>query len=154
MGKLRRPHLLALVGPSGAGKSSFLRAGCSPRRPPGGERVIATPGDRPFKALAQALIPELSGDPEALELLLRIEEPDAAVAAFGRWRRRHEHALLVLDQFEELFTQNPPEVQAASPRCSVASRSRPTSTCCSSMRDDFLFRCHAHERASAASSRS
>ena len=29
-----------------------------------------------------------------------------------RWRRAHAEALLVVDQFEELFTLNPPEVQA------------------------------------------
>ena len=63
--KLRRPHLLALVGPSGAGKSSFLRPGSGPRRPQGWRAV-----DRharaigPFVALAQALVPELSGDTE------------------------------------------------------------------------------------------
>ncbi len=143
--KLRRPHLLALVGPSGAGKSSFLRAGLLATAPSGWRNVIATPGDRPFKALAQALIPELSGDPEGLELLLRIEEPDAAVAAFTRWRRKHEHALLVIDQFEELFTQSPPEIQAAFAALIGRLALDADVHVLLSMRDDFLFRCHAHE---------
>ena len=30
----------------------------------------------------------------------------------ARWRKRHAHALLIVDQFEELFTLNAPEVQA------------------------------------------
>ncbi|HVS14942.1 MAG TPA: protein kinase [Thermoanaerobaculia bacterium] len=143
--KLRRPHLLALVGPSGAGKSSFLRAGLLATAPAGWRSLIATPGDRPFKSLAQALIPELSGDPEALELLLRIEEPEAAVAVFTRWRRRHEHGLLVIDQFEELFTQNPPEVQAAFAALIGRLALDADVHVLLSLRDDFLFRCHAHE---------
>ncbi|HZI63729.1 MAG TPA: protein kinase, partial [Thermoanaerobaculia bacterium] len=142
--KLRRPHLLALVGPSGAGKSSFLRAGLLATAPAGWQSLIATPGDRPFKALAQALIPELSGDPEGLELLLRIEEPDAAVAAFTRWRRRHEHALLVIDQFEELFTQSPPEVEAAFASLIGRLALDADVHVLLSLRDDFLFRCYAH----------
>ena len=91
------------------------------------------------------MIPELSGDPEGLELLLRIEEPDAAVAAFTRWRRRHEHALLVLDQFEELFTQSPAEVQAAFAALIGRLALDADVHVLLSLRDDFLFRCHAHE---------
>jgi WD40 repeat protein len=143
--KLRRPHLLALVGPSGAGKSSFLRAGLIATAPAGWRSVIATPGDRPFKSLAQALIPELSGDPEGLELLLRIEEPDAAVAVCERWRRRHDQALVVLDQFEELFTQNPPAVQAAFVALVGRLALDADVHVLLALRDDFLFRCHAHE---------
>ena len=46
--------------------------------------------------------------------------------------RRHGEALLIVDQFEELFTLNADEVAgAASPSCSAGWRSRPTSTCCS-----------------------
>ena len=30
----------------------------------------------------------------------------------SRWRDRHQQALLIVDQFEELFTQNTPDVQA------------------------------------------
>ena len=44
-------------------------------------------------------------------MLLRFQEPDVAVDIVSRWRRRLEHALLIVDQFEELFTLNPPEVQ-------------------------------------------
>jgi WD40 repeat protein len=143
--KLRRPHLLALVAPSGAGKSSFLRAGLAAAAPPGWRAIVTSPGDRPFKALAQALLPELAGDPHGLELLLRIDEAEAAVAAFGRWRFRHDHALVVIDQFEELFTQNPPEVQAVF--ADIVGRLALESDVhvLLAMRDDFLFQCHAHE---------
>jgi len=143
--KLRRPHLLALVAPSGSGKSSFLRAGLVATSPPGWRAIVTSPGDRPFKTLAQALLPELAGDPDALELLLRIDEPEAAVAVFGRWRRRHEHALVVVDQFEELFTQNPPEVQTAFADLVGRLALESDVHVLLAMRDDFLFHCHAHE---------
>ena len=77
--KLRRPHLLALIGPSGAGKSSFLRAGLIPTIPEGWRVVISTPGNRPFRALAQRLVPEFEGDTEAMTALLDLEEMEVAV---------------------------------------------------------------------------
>jgi hypothetical protein len=143
--KLRRPHLLALVGPSGAGKSSFLRAGLVATAPSGWRALVASPGNRPFKALAQALLPELTGDSQALELLLRIEEPEAAVAVFARWRRRHDHALVVLDQFEELFTQSPPQAQAAFADLVGRLALEADVHVLLALRDDFLFHCHAYE---------
>ncbi len=109
--KLRRPHLQALIGPSGAGKSSFLRAGLGASAPPGWRVVFATPSHRPFAALAHALAPELAGDAEAVARLIDFEQPGVAIDVVTRWRRRHDHALLVLDQFEELFTQSADEVQ-------------------------------------------
>ena len=60
--KLKRPRMLALIAPSGAGKSSFLRAGLLPTLPRGWKALIATPGNRPFQALAQALVPVFAGD--------------------------------------------------------------------------------------------
>ena len=109
--KLRRRHLLALIGPSGAGKSSLLRAGLASTMPAGWRAIFATPGDRPFAALAHALAPELTGDVSDVAKLIDFEQLDVAVDVVGRWRRRYDDALLVLDQFEELFTQSLPEVQ-------------------------------------------
>jgi hypothetical protein len=111
--KLKRPRLLALIGPSGAGKSSFVRAGLLPTLPDRWAAVVATPGNRPFQSLPQALAPSLAGDAEAVQSLLRFEDADTAVSLLRQWRQRHRQALVVLDQFEELFTLNPPEVQAA-----------------------------------------
>jgi len=140
--KLREPHLLGLIGPSGAGKSSFVRAGLVPAMPEGWRHLVCAPGNRPMMALAQALAPELSGDQEAVRELLRFDEPDVAVSVVERWRRRHEGALLVVDQFEELFTQSPPEEQARFAALLGRLALETDVHVLLSMRDDFLFRCH------------
>lgn len=142
--RLGQGHLLALVGPSGAGKSSFLQAGLMAARPEGWRVVTAAPGSRPFRALAEAMLPEFAGDEDSLRQLLDLEELEAATRLFARWRSRHEEALLVLDQFEELFTQNLPEVRthfaALIGRLVVDADVR----ILLSLRDDFLLRCQEH----------
>jgi hypothetical protein len=62
--------------------------------------------------LGQALAPELQGDVETLRQLVRFEDPAAAFDVVARWRKANAQALIVVDQFEELFTQCPPEAQA------------------------------------------
>ena len=104
--KLQRAHLMALIGPSGAGKSSFLNAGLLPVMPTGWRALVVTPGNRPMKALAEALVGEISGDAEALRELVHFDEPQVAVSLFARWREHHDEVLVVVDQFEELFTLN------------------------------------------------
>ena len=143
--KLKRPRMLGLIGPSGAGKSSFLRAGLLPTLPSTWRAVLATPGTRPFQALAEALVPEFAGDTEALQSLVRFDDLDTAVAVAARWRKAHEHALVIVDQFEELFTQNPPEIQAAFARLLARFVLDADLHVVVSMRDDFLAHCHAHD---------
>jgi len=96
--RLRLHPFLTVIGPSGSGKSSLVFAGLIPalRRSglfgPGGWLVrTVRPGEAPLAALEAAL----GGDPanlaEAVPALLATE-PDA------------RRLLLVVDQFEELFT--------------------------------------------------
>jgi WD40 repeat protein/predicted Ser/Thr protein kinase len=143
--QLRRPRLRAVIGPSGAGKSSFLRAGVLPALPAGWSALVCTPADRPFTALAQALAPELVGDSEAVRLLPRFDDASTAILLARRWRQRHEHALLVVDQAEELFTLNRPEVQR--PFAGLLGRLvlEADVQVLLSLRDDFLLRCGAFE---------
>ena len=143
--KLKRPRLLALIGPSGAGKSSFLRAGLLPTLPSTWKAVIATPGSHPFQALAETLVPAFSGDTQALQALLRFEDQETAVHLLQRFRERHEHVLVIVDQFEELFTLSPPEVQDAFARLLGRLVLEADIHVILSLRDDFLLRCHAHE---------
>lgn len=146
--KLQRASLLAVVGPSGAGKSSFLQAGLLPARPAGWRHVVCRPGSTPFAALAQALATELAGDAEAVRELVQIEQPAQALAAVGRWRRQHEQALIVVDQFEELFTLCRPPVQAAFADLLGRLAEEADVHVLLLLRDDFLLRCHEHPRLS------
>jgi hypothetical protein len=109
--RLLTRRLWGVIGPSGAGKTSFVRAGVVPARPEGWAAIVCTPGAAPFRGLGQALVPELAGDVEALQRMLSIDDPDVAFDLVSRWRKGHDEVLLVVDQFEELFTLNPEEVQ-------------------------------------------
>lgn len=111
-------HMLVLVGDSGSGKSSLAKAGIVPRllRRPGIvlERVlITTPngmgdGD-PFRALASVLSPcWTASTPTPGELARALEAEPASVSAYVdkalRGRAVDAELVIVLDQFEELFT--------------------------------------------------
>jgi WD40 repeat protein/transcriptional regulator with XRE-family HTH domain len=105
-------RFLAIIGASGSGKSSVVRAGLIPalhwqQRSSGWPVVIMTPTAHPLDALAASLhretqqslplrklVDELARDPMVLnESLKRVAIGASAV-----------HAVLVVDQFEELFT--------------------------------------------------
>ncbi len=143
--KLRRPHLLAVIGPSGAGKSSFLRAGLLPTLVDGWQAIVTTPGNRPFASLARALAEVLGEAPGVVDLLVRIEEPGVAVELLSQWRRQAKHALLIVDQFEELFTQNPEDVQQRFADLLGRLPLEADLHVLLSMRDDFLMQCHRFE---------
>ena len=142
--RLRERRLLAVIGPSGAGKTSFVRAGVVAARPEGWAAIVATPGNAPLRGLGQALGPQLAGDPEALRKLAAFEDPETAFELLSRWRRTHDEALVVVDQFEELFTLNPPETQARFAALLGRLASEADVHVLLSLRDDFLMRCHEH----------
>ena len=142
--RIRTHRFLGVIGPSGAGKTSFVRAGLLPARPDGWAVVVSTPGPSPMRSLGQALAPALASDDDARSTLVAFDDPDVAVALLQRWRTAHAAALVVVDQFEELFTLNAPDVQAA-----FATLLGRLVTDCDihvvlSLRDDFLVRCCAH----------
>jgi basic membrane lipoprotein Med (substrate-binding protein (PBP1-ABC) superfamily) len=110
--------LLALVGASGSGKSSVLRAGLVPRLSAdaigdSGDWLVAqmNPGARPFLELEASLYRAVPDAPTNLHDLLH--EEDGILRACLRLRPRESaRIVLVIDQFEELFTLAPRDEQA------------------------------------------
>ncbi len=142
--RIRAHQLLAVIGPSGAGKTSFLRAGVVPARPEGWAATVCTPGPSPMRALGQALAPALASDPDAVASLVAFGDPDVAFALLRRWRRRHDAALLVVDQFEELFTLNPQDSQTRFATLLGRLVAEADIHLVLAMRDDFLIHCCEH----------
>ena len=139
--RLRERNLLAVIGPSGAGKTSFVRAGVVAARPEGWAAIVTTPGVSPLRELGRALGPHLANDPEALRELAAFEDGETAFRLLSRWRRNHDEALVVVDQFEELFTLNPPETQERLASLLGRLANEAGVHVLLSFRDDFLMRC-------------
>jgi hypothetical protein len=142
--RLARRPLLAVIGPSGAGKTSFVRAGVIPSRPEGWAAIACTPGSSPLRNLARALAPEVAGDSEAVSSVL-VGDAEHLLDAAGRWRGAHARALVVVDQFEEIFTLAPPEERRSFVDLLGDLSAGASVNVLLVLRDDFLMRCHEHE---------
>ncbi len=144
--KLEGPaRMLGIMGPSGAGKSSFIAAGLISHAPNTWEILPATPGNAVLASFASVVAREMAGDPDAVELLLRIDEPDVAVELISRWAGRSPRSLIVVDQFEELFTQNSSEDQRRFADLLRRFVIEADVHVLLSMRDDFAAACNIHE---------
>ena len=105
-------RFLAVVGPSGSGKSSVVRAGLMPalRRQllPGGRQPVVVdliPGARPLEELEAALLRVAVNPPPSLLEQLRADQRGLARAVKRVLPGDDQtEMLLVIDQFEELFT--------------------------------------------------
>jgi len=113
--------------------------------PTGWRLVFATPGTRPFADLARSLAEEFAGEPNVVQEFLQFEEPDVAVSLFSRWRRQHDHVLVIVDQFEEPFTMSSAEVQTRFAELLGRLALEADAHVLLSMRDDFLFHCAPQE---------
>jgi len=131
---LDRHSVVAIVGPSGSGKSSLARAGLIPRlrRPQGGKVYQVAdmrPGSNPFLALARSLLPlreptrilawsKGDVDDQCDRLSNRLEQDGAThllhvVDQIMQEEPGTTQLLLLLDQWEELYTYRPSEPLAA-----------------------------------------
>jgi len=142
--RLDRPHLLAIVGPSGSGKSSFIRAGLIPSAGTSWAIATCTPGNAAIASLRRALASEIADDSAAVGELA-VGDPDSTVSAYSRWRARHDQAVLIVDQFEELFTLNPAEEQRKFAKLLERLVLEADVFVLLSMRDDFLMQCRDHK---------
>ncbi|PWB69723.1 MAG: hypothetical protein C3F15_14740, partial [Holophagae bacterium] len=142
--KIASRRLLAVIGSSGSGKSSLVRAGVVARAPPGWRAVVCQPGEEPFLALARAFAADLAGDPEEMRRLLAFHDPDVALAVAARWRGRWDETLLVVDQFEELFTLNPEPIRERFAELLRRLVDGAGIHVVLVLRDDFLIDCQCH----------
>ncbi|MFD7658265.1 helix-turn-helix domain-containing protein, partial [Actinosynnema sp. NPDC059797] len=140
-----RRRCTGVFGASGSGKSSVLRAGLVAAS--SGPSVVLTPGPRPVEELAvriaaftgkpaAALAAEFAAYPENLHLRVR-------QAVVGR----HGDLLLVVDQFEEVFTLcADPAERAAFVAALTTAATAPTSRTrvVLGVRADFLGHCGRH----------
>ncbi|AUB81952.1 hypothetical protein THSYN_14035 [Candidatus Thiodictyon syntrophicum] len=120
--RLRTGAFLALVGVSGSGKSSVVRAGLLHQlrlgQRVGGSRdwpqVIMVPGADPFVNLAAALIEQTAADRAAAIAVGRCGTAQQLVTLVDGLTADPPgtRLILLIDQFEELFTQSPPAVVA------------------------------------------
>jgi transcriptional regulator with XRE-family HTH domain len=108
-------RMVAVIGPSGSGKSSLVRAGLIPALDAGdgaAPAAVLTPGDRPLRRLADLLagigsdhVTADSPGSVLIERTLRADPPQTArLLAAGP-------GLLVVDQFEEVFSSCPDETE-------------------------------------------
>jgi len=105
--RLRRdPRFLTVLGPSGSGKSSVVQAGLIPHlrsgKVPGSDRwgtIVTRPAAQPFDELSKQGVVD-----ESYELTESVRE-------WMGQHTEHERLMLVVDQFEELFSMCPEAIR-------------------------------------------
>ncbi len=105
-------NFLAVIGPSGSGKSSLVKAGVLPALRhgglPGSENWFyaeMVPGEIPLEELAAALLSVSTSPLPGVVETLREHVDGLARGVYEALPSRDSKLLLMIDQFEELFTQ-------------------------------------------------
>jgi hypothetical protein len=113
--KVKRQNFVALIGPSGCGKSSVVQAGLFPRLRRDGQKwetILFPPREDPFLSLAAGFIwrwqPHANyviNTNEAKKLAVELKDAQRLIQAINRTVTAPDgRLLLVVDQFEEMFT--------------------------------------------------
>ena len=119
--RLLDERFLALIGASGSGKSSLVRAGivpaikCSKKMPSGSSSLdnskswcvqVITPTEQPLESLASTLV-KISGSTNSTTRFRENLEQDPLgySQTLSKLLPKGERFVLIVDQFEELFTQ-------------------------------------------------
>jgi len=101
---LEQTNFVLLIGASGSGKSSVVRAGLMPSARQWGWRILEPmkPGFEPMAALRQIVAQEFHrrDDIQAVHRAIAHDSLDTAIDRFPS----SERILLIVDQFEEIFT--------------------------------------------------
>ncbi len=110
--RLSRSNFVAVLGPSGIGKSSVVRAGLVTRLVAEGWQVLTMmPEDQPMANLKSAMKPLWAempvGEQRRLREVLQGEGLLAMAQQLSAVRPLNRRVLLLVDQFEEVFTQCP-----------------------------------------------
>lgn len=164
-GRLAGPAMVIVSGASGAGKSSLLHAGLLPALAAGRQlegsqhwpRVVMSPGGDPLTELATRLAALGGGDAQAIRHALATD-PDRAHLAISQAAAaagRSERLVLVVDQFEEVFTLVPGGTDAGQQAflaalCAMATQpatqpaAQPAAVVVVAVRGDYWARCAAH----------
>ncbi len=160
---LSHNHFLAVVGASGSGKSSLVRAGLIPALqsskpvkgnvvpPSGSERwqtVIITPTAHPLESLAAKLTQNSESVTAAATLIDDLLRDLRSLHLYARRLIESDNRLLlVVDQFEELFTlcQDPNERRAFVDNLLHAASDDGVTTVVIVLRADFYSNCAGYE---------
>ncbi|MDG9674655.1 hypothetical protein [Micromonospora sp. DH14] len=156
---LTRLRFVAVFAPSGAGKSSLLRAGLlatvaeNPGKgQPAWATVLMTPGEHPIEELATQLV----NGPDARDTVQsRLTDDPANIRATIEHildsRPSVAHLLIVVDQFEELFTLcRDEEERSGFIAALLAAADLPRARVVLGVRADFYGRCAAYPALVAA----
>lgn len=109
---VHKRRFLAIVGASGSGKSSLIRAGLIPalrwnKKSTDWHIHVFTPTAHPVGQLATSLTSENASVGTAVALMDDLAHDDRSLQIFARRKlgsKKSERLLLIIDQFEEIFT--------------------------------------------------
>ncbi|GAA5173572.1 hypothetical protein GCM10023321_75480 [Pseudonocardia eucalypti] len=152
-------RMLVVVGPSGSGKSSLLRAGLIPELEseglpgvPGSSAwpvIVCAPGSEPLRTLAIRLAPAIQADADELAEQLGAE-PEAlgsairgALAGGSGGQPGDRRLILIVDQFEEVFTTCREKADRLAFVAALRAASRDSALVVLALRSDFYPLCAA-----------